>query len=75
MHKSALLPVAAARLCGRRRMRAHCRTGVPVLHGVLVQSASRKARSALDLKTSKRNTSAVPFAKPYAGAFKTFSPG
>ena len=48
--------------------------GVPVLDGVACAVSLAESMARLGLKTSKRNTYAVPLAKAYAGMFAPFSP-
>ena len=50
------------------------KAGVPVLDGVACAVSLAESLVRLGLKTSKLRTYAPPLAKPYAGAFKRFSP-
>jgi allantoin racemase len=50
------------------------KAGVPVLDGVACAVALAESLVRVGLKTSKRNTYALPIAKQYSGAFGQFSP-
>jgi allantoin racemase len=49
--------------------------GAPVLDGVACAVALAQCAARLELRTSKINSYAAPFAKNYAGMFDRFSPG